>query len=65
MHNVIEFCPFQKSVANCGLFTRVANFTGFAVLSDTDSVNETNKKDFFCFVFRKPYGLLLARSLSY
>jgi len=50
MHNVIQFYPFRKSVANCGRFTRVANFTGFTVLSDTDSVSKTKHKDCF-FVF--------------
>jgi hypothetical protein len=47
MHNVINFCPLRKSVANCGRFTRAANFTGFTVLSDTDSVNKTNHKGIF------------------
>jgi len=51
MHNVIEFCPFRKSGANCGPFTRMANFTGFTVLSDIGSVSKTNHEENIFFLF--------------
>ena len=40
-------------MANYGRFTRVASFTGFTVLSDTDSFSKTNNKEIFFFCFRK------------
>jgi hypothetical protein len=57
MYNNIGICRFQKSVANCGRITRVANFHGFLLYLYSEVYFCLCKMYIFIYQARFPYRI--------